>query len=89
MVPELGIKQDVVCVKYDSKSAINLSRNQMYHEGTKHIDVRLHFITDIIEEGAIEVVKVYINDNPATMLTKLVPLRKFKHCPDLLNVDVD
>ena len=52
----------------------------MYHERTKHIDVRYHFIRDVIEEGEIVVVKIPTTDNPADMLTKPVLVIKFKHC---------
>ncbi|XP_057247302.1 secreted RxLR effector protein 161-like [Beta vulgaris subsp. vulgaris] len=35
----------------------------------------------------IMVKKVGTADNPADMFTKRVPVRKFKHCLDLLNID--
>lgn len=61
----------------------------MYHERTKHIDVRLHFIRDIVEKGEVEVAKVHTSDNPADMITKAVTLSKFKHCLNLLRIRVD
>ena len=44
---ELGFKEHVVTVHCDSQSAIHLSKNSAFHERTKHIDVRLHFVRDI------------------------------------------
>ena len=35
----------------DSQSAIYLRKNPMYHERTKHIDVRFHYIRDVVAEG--------------------------------------
>ena len=35
----------------DSQSAIHLAKNQVCHARTKHIDVRYHFVLEIIEEG--------------------------------------
>ena len=46
LVSELEFKQEVVKVSCDSSSAIQLSKNPKYHERTKHIDVRMHFIRD-------------------------------------------
>lgn len=48
---------------------IHLSENSVYHERTKHIDVRYHFIRDIIGKGDIEAKKVHTSDNPADMIT--------------------
>ena len=55
---ELGINGNSVKLFCDSQSAIHLSKNTMFHERTKHIDVRLHFIRDIISQGVIKVGKI-------------------------------
>ncbi|KAH9684673.1 DNA (cytosine-5)-methyltransferase 1B [Citrus sinensis] len=73
LVSELGFKQEVVIVGCDSLSAIQLSKNPKYHERTKHIDVRMHFIRDEINKGVVNVVKVPFEVNPADMLTKPLP----------------
>ena len=39
---ELDLKQRDYIVHCDSHSAIDLSKNTMYHERVKHIDVRYH-----------------------------------------------
>ena len=39
---ELGLKQSKYVVHCDSQSALNLSRNAIYHSRTKYIDVRYH-----------------------------------------------
>ena len=58
----------------------------MFHERTKHIDVRYHFVREIIASGDIIVSKIGTCDNPADMLTKLLPISKFEHCLDLVGV---
>ena len=70
----------------DSQSAIHLAKNQVYHARTKHIDVRYHFVREIIEEGGFLVQKIKTDDNPADMLTKVVTMIKFNHCLDLINI---
>ena len=73
----------------DSQSAVYLSKNQTHHERTKHIDIWLHFICDIIAQGAVKV-KVATEDNLADMMTKVLPGTKFRHCLNLVNArDID
>ena len=47
---ELDLKQKDYIVHCDSQSAIDLSKNTMYHARTKHIDVRCHWIRKTVEE---------------------------------------
>ena len=42
----------------------------MFHERTKHIDVRYHYIRDVIAQGDVKVCKINTRDNPADMMTK-------------------
>ena len=67
LVAEFSSAQLKSILKCDSQSAINLIKNQRFHERTKHIDVRFHFIRDVIEDGAIKVVKLITDDNVAYM----------------------
>ncbi|GKF16728.1 hypothetical protein Tco_0061646, partial [Tanacetum coccineum] len=53
LLGELGIKQKFVTMHSDSQSAIHLAKNKVYHARTKHIDVRYHFIREILEEGGV------------------------------------
>ncbi|KAH9658981.1 hypothetical protein KPL70_023688 [Citrus sinensis] len=79
LVTELGFEQEIVRVSCDSSSAIQLSKNPKFHERTKHIDVRMHFIRDEISKGVVNVVKVPTEVNPADMLTKPLPSVRFRN----------
>ncbi|KAG8472802.1 hypothetical protein CXB51_034693 [Gossypium anomalum] len=70
----------------DSQNTIFLTKDQMFHERTKHIDVRYHFIHDIIARGDIVVSKISTHEDPADMITKSLPITKFEHCLDLVGV---
>jgi len=85
MIGEIGISQGCVKIYCDSQSAIHLANHQVYHERTKHIDIRLHFVRDMIETKEIMVEKVASEENPADMFTKSLPRSRFKHCLDLIN----
>ncbi|CAN1802350.1 Retrovirus-related Pol polyprotein from transposon TNT 1-94 [Linum perenne] len=70
----------------DSQSAICLTKDQMYHERSKHIDVRYHYIRWVIAEGKVKVTKISTHDNPADMMTKAVPAAKFELCSSLVGI---
>ncbi|KAE8661751.1 hypothetical protein F3Y22_tig00113724pilonHSYRG00184 [Hibiscus syriacus] len=86
LLGELGMEQKHIKVHCDSQSAIHLAKNQVYHARTKHIDVRYHFVREILEEGGVIIQKIRTTENPADMLTKVVTAVKFKHCLDLVNI---
>lgn len=86
LVNELGLTQGLLTVFCYSQSAIHLTKNNRYHDKTKHIDVRRHFIWDIITAGEIIVEKIHTSENPADMLTKSLPNTKFQHCLDLVGL---
>ncbi|KAH9680375.1 Integrase catalytic domain-containing protein [Citrus sinensis] len=86
LLNELWLKQRIVEIFCDNQSAIQLIKNQVYHERTKHIDVKLHFIRDEVTKGSFAVIKIHTDTNPANMLTKVLPTTKFKFCVDLIGV---
>ncbi|WVZ61696.1 hypothetical protein U9M48_011528 [Paspalum notatum var. saurae] len=81
-----GVSCSCVTIYCDSQSAIYLTKDQMFHERTKHIDVRYHFIRGVIAEGGIKVRKISTHDNPADMMTKHVPTSKFELCSSLVGI---
>ncbi|KAK3037862.1 hypothetical protein RJ639_031222 [Escallonia herrerae] len=48
LVGDLGLKQESSIVYCGSQSVMHLTKNQMFHERTKHIDVKFHFIRDLV-----------------------------------------
>ena len=86
LLEDLGVGHKQLEVFSDSQSAIHLAKNQVFHARTKHIDVRYHFVREILEEGEILLQKIHTTENPADMLTKVVTRTKFEHCLDLVSV---
>ena len=86
LLDSLGLNAQVPEVHCDNQSAIHLAKNPVYHERTKHIDVRMYFVRESIAEGKVAVQKIATADNPADMMTKPLPTEKFRHCLNWLNV---
>ncbi|MCO5571964.1 hypothetical protein L7F22_025715 [Adiantum nelumboides] len=86
LVTDLGIKEETPMLHCDSQSAIQLARNQVYHSKTKHVDVKYHFIRQMIEDKQVQLVKVHTTDDPADLCTKGLAGESFAHCRKLLSV---
>lgn len=86
---EFGFEQKKVEIFSDSQSALCLAQNSVFHESTKHIDVRLHFIRDLTANGSVIVSKIGTLKNPADILTKSVPVKKFEEGRSRLRVISD
>jgi hypothetical protein len=69
--------QDTVIIHIDKKSAIKLCKNPIFHEWSKHIDVRFHFIRECIKAGKINVEHVRTGEQLADILTKPVGRVRF------------
>jgi len=54
----------------DNQSAIAIAKNPEFHDRTKHIDIRYHFLRHKVESGDIILDYVPTNDQSADVLTK-------------------
>jgi hypothetical protein len=72
----LGRDTRAVELRVDSKSALALAKNLDFHERSKHIRVRYHFIRDCLEEGSIKASYINTKDQLADPLIK--PLGRIK-----------
>jgi kynurenine formamidase len=67
-------------VHCDNQGVIYLVKNAACHSRTKHIDVRYHFICDVLEHGQLIVKKIHIKENVVDLFTKVVPPDKIIFC---------
>ncbi|GKA51326.1 hypothetical protein Tco_0744522 [Tanacetum coccineum] len=88
LLEELVVKLNNVVVNCDNQGVIHLSCNHVFHERTKHTNVRYHFIREVLKAKTVEVMKVSIKHNAADAFTKVVPGLQLQHCLELLSVDI-
>lgn len=48
----------------------------MYHDRTKYVDVKYHYVRKMIDNGTMGIQKVSIANNPADMGTKVLTATK-------------
>jgi len=74
---DFGLQISKVPLTCDNTSAINLTKNQIQHSRTKHIEIRHHFIRDHVSNGDCEVKFVETKLQLADIFTKPLPKERF------------
>ena len=57
----------------DNSSACQLVYNPVHHQRSKHINIKYHWIRDMVEDNTIELVHVTTTRQQADYLTKTLP----------------
>ena len=70
----LGVSlQGLVVINADNQGSIALTRNPVFHDRSKHIDIQYHFARDLIRAGRISLNYVPTAEMLADLLTKSLP----------------
>lgn len=75
-----GLKCTIPCkvkLLVDNKSAINLCKNLVHYDRSKHIDTRFHFIRECVKDGKVLVAHVSTNEQLADIRMKALGHTKF------------
>jgi hypothetical protein len=67
-------------------SVVKIATNPIQHKGTKHIDIRHHFLRDHVGKGDIVMEGVRTNDQLADIFTKLLDKTRFCKLRSELNI---
>ena len=71
LLTELGLRPQMSSVVHgDNQSAIAVSQNGIKGERTKHVDVKYHFITETVQQGAVKLQWVPTTQQQADIFTK-------------------
>ena len=74
LVEDLGLGDGIPILHNDSQSAIMLAKNPIFHAKTKHIEVKYHFLCQVLEDKHLELVKVHARNNPVDFLQRVYHL---------------
>ncbi|GKD47729.1 retrovirus-related pol polyprotein from transposon TNT 1-94 [Tanacetum coccineum] len=87
MLKELHMEQeDATEIYVDNKSAIDLAKNPVYHDLSKHINTRYHFIRECIARKDVRVIHTSSEDQVADIFTKPLNERDFTRQRMMLGV---
>jgi hypothetical protein len=70
----------------NQKQCIKLTENPVFHDRSKHIEMRYHYIRDMIQKKVLSLQYVPTAEQTADIFTKPLPLIKFAYFRDKLGV---
>ena len=89
LLGELDRKEaEAVGLRVDNKATIALSKNPVFHDRSKHIDTRFHYIRDLVKDGSVEVDHIATEEQLADILTKGLGRARFQELRAKIGVAV-
>ena len=73
-----GVVDEPIQIYGDNQGSLDVVRNPVKHNRTKHIDIRFHFIRELYQSQIINVDHVGTDENVADVMTKAVPRHKLE-----------
>ena len=80
------LQLDVTCIFCDNQSCVKLSKNPMFHDKSKHIEIKFHYIRDMVQRGALKPQYIATDEQIANVLTKPLAKVKFEYFRERLGV---
>jgi hypothetical protein len=88
LLKELGhYKQNKLPLYTDNNGALLLAKNPIFHERTKHIAVKYHYIRDLINQGIIDLIYISTKEQKADGFTKALDKIKFREFIRMLGLN--
>ena len=66
----LGKSLDDLTLYCDNQGSLELAKNPVHHQRSKHIDIRYHFVRDEVKLGSVKLMYVPSEQNIADIFTK-------------------
>ena len=77
---------DATCIHCDNHSCVKLSDNPVFHEKSKHIEIKYHYIRDMVQRGVVKLQYVATKEHIADVLMKSLARIKFDYFREKLGV---
>jgi hypothetical protein len=81
-----ALELKVTCIWCENHSCVKLTENPVFHDKSKNIEIRYHYIRDMVQRGTMNLQYVVANEQIADVLTKPLSRVKFVYFRDKLGV---
>ena len=72
---EMGVESEKVLLLCDNQSAMKIAKNPVFHNRSKHIGIKFHYVREKVESGEVELHFVPTKAMAADQLTKHVGVK--------------
>ena len=79
-----NLQFDATCIHCDNQSCVKLSENPVFHDKLKHIEIKYHYIKDLVQRGAVKL--QYVAMDEQIVLMKPLARVKFEYFREKLGV---
>ena len=80
------LQLDDTCIHCDNQSCVNLSENPVFHDRSKHFEIKYHYMRDMVQRGAVKLLYVATEEHIADILTNPLARLKFDYFRERLGV---
>jgi hypothetical protein len=80
------LEMRAIAILCDNQSCIKMTENHVFHDRSKHIEIRYHFIRDMVQRGALKLQYISTDEQVVDMLTKPLSRVKFEYFRDNLGI---
>jgi hypothetical protein len=81
-----GQMLDPTVIHCDNQSCVKLSENPVSHDKSKHVEIKFHYIRDMVQRKAVLVQYLPTDEQITDVLTKPLAKSKFEYFRDKLGV---
>jgi hypothetical protein len=70
LVGLFDLELEPTLIHYDNQSCIKLSENHVFHDKSKHIEIKYHYIRYMVQRGVVEIQYISTDEHIVDILTK-------------------
>ena len=74
-----GHEMDSTIIQCNNRRCVNLSENLVFHDKSKHIEIKYHYIRDMVQRKVVLVQYIPTDEHFVDVLTKPLTRTKFKY----------
>jgi hypothetical protein len=86
LVGLFDLELEVTYIWCENQSWVKSSENLVFHDNSKNIEIKYHYIIDIVKKGALKLQYVTTNQQIIDVLTKTLSRVKFVYFKDNIGV---